>query len=167
MAILSKSLVIAIAGTIEQGLFSMTVGYDKHPGAAGTQPAGRRRQSFGAPDRRLVSEKWSWSVVVTAKWSAMCRELRSQQKRMWRLSRPCCALSLLHQIAISMARFAGCGLGVRRGPFEACDPIYYAGYGSGYRTTQALSRAGSAMGAARTWRAIFTGFAGPPVTRSR
>ena len=28
MAILSKSLVIAIAGTIEQGLFSMTVGYD-------------------------------------------------------------------------------------------------------------------------------------------
>ena len=29
---------------------------------------------------------------------------------------------------------SGCGLGVRRGPFEACDPIYYAGYGSGYRT---------------------------------
>jgi hypothetical protein len=28
MAILSKSLVIAIAGTIERGLFSMTVGYD-------------------------------------------------------------------------------------------------------------------------------------------
>jgi len=52
-------------------------------------------------------------------------------------------------------------------PFEACDPIYYAGYGSGYRTTQTLSRAGSAMDAARTWRAIFTGFAGPPVTRSR
>lgn len=28
---------------------------------------------------------------------------------------------------------SGCGLGVRRGPFEQCDPIYYAGYGSGYR----------------------------------
>ena len=28
MAILPKSLVIAIAGTIERGLFSMTVGYD-------------------------------------------------------------------------------------------------------------------------------------------
>ena len=25
-----------------------------------------------------------------------------------------------------------CGLGVRRGPFEQCDPIYYAGYGSSY-----------------------------------
>src|SRR5262245_31638533 len=166
MAILSKSLAIAIAGTIYQGLFSMTVGYDKHPGAAGTQPAGRRRQSFGAPDRRLVSEKWSWSVVVTAKWSAMCRELRSQQKRMWRLSRPCCALSLLHQIAISMARFAGCGLGVRR-TFRGLRSDLLRRLRQRISHYTALSRAGSAMGAARTWRAIFTGFAGPPVTRSR
>ena len=28
---------------------------------------------------------------------------------------------------------SGCGLGVRHRPFEACDPVYYAGYGSGYR----------------------------------
>jgi hypothetical protein len=28
---------------------------------------------------------------------------------------------------------SGCGLGVRRGPYERCDPIYYAGYSSGYR----------------------------------
>ena len=28
---------------------------------------------------------------------------------------------------------SGCGLGVRRGSLDACDPIYYAGYGSGYR----------------------------------
>ena len=56
--------------------------------------------------RRAISEK---SVVVgrrNRKVVGMCRKLRSQQKRMWRLSRPCCALSLLHPIAISMARFA-------------------------------------------------------------
>jgi hypothetical protein len=28
---------------------------------------------------------------------------------------------------------SGCGLGVRRGPFDRCDPIYYVGYGSPYR----------------------------------
>jgi hypothetical protein len=28
---------------------------------------------------------------------------------------------------------SGCGLGVRRGPFDRCDPFYYAGYGSSYR----------------------------------
>jgi hypothetical protein len=25
------------------------------------------------------------------------------------------------------------GLGMRRGPFDRCDPFYYAGYGSSYR----------------------------------
>jgi len=47
--------------------------------------------------------------------------------------------------------------------------IYYAVTAADIATTttQALSRAGSAMGAARTWRAIFTGFAASPVTRLR
>ena len=53
--------------------------------------------------RRAISEK---SIVVgrgNRKVVGMCRELRSQQKRMWRLSRPCCALSLLHPIVICMS----------------------------------------------------------------
>lgn len=28
---------------------------------------------------------------------------------------------------------SGCGLGVRRGPFDRCDPFYYVGHGSSYR----------------------------------
>jgi len=28
---------------------------------------------------------------------------------------------------------SGCGLGVRRGPFDRCDPYYYIGYGSSSR----------------------------------
>jgi hypothetical protein len=41
----------------------------------------------------------------------------------------------LHQLrANSIIPVAsGCGLGVHRGPFDGCYPIYYAGYDSGYR----------------------------------
>lgn len=28
---------------------------------------------------------------------------------------------------------SGCGIGVHRGPFDGCYPIYYAGYDRGYR----------------------------------
>jgi hypothetical protein len=36
------------------------------------------------------------------------------------------------QVSLIVPVASGCGLGVRRGPFEQCDPIYYAGYGSSY-----------------------------------
>jgi hypothetical protein len=37
------------------------------------------------------------------------------------------------QATAVVAVASGCGLGVRRGPFDRCDPIYYVGYGSNYR----------------------------------
>jgi hypothetical protein len=36
------------------------------------------------------------------------------------------------QVSLIVPVASGCGLGVRRGPFEQCDPIYYAGCGSSY-----------------------------------
>ncbi|MGB8395537.1 MAG: hypothetical protein WCE27_18225, partial [Pseudolabrys sp.] len=36
------------------------------------------------------------------------------------------------QVSLIVPVASGCGLGVRRGPFEQCDPIHYAGYGSSY-----------------------------------
>jgi hypothetical protein len=35
---------------------------------------------------------------------------------------------------------SGCGLGVRRGPLDSCDPIYYAGYASGYFNAYYIGR---------------------------
>jgi hypothetical protein len=37
------------------------------------------------------------------------------------------------QVSLIVPAASGCGLGVRRGPLDGCDPLYYAGYGSGYR----------------------------------
>ena len=36
------------------------------------------------------------------------------------------------QVSLIVPVASGCGLGVRRGPLEQCDPIYYADYGSSY-----------------------------------
>ena len=46
------------------------------------------------------------------------------------------AMPLFHAQANVMVPVAsGCGLGVHRGPYDGCDPIYgyYAGYDRGYR----------------------------------
>jgi hypothetical protein len=37
------------------------------------------------------------------------------------------------QTGLTIQVGSGCGLGVRRGPFNGCDPVYvYGGYGLGY-----------------------------------
>jgi hypothetical protein len=61
---------------------------------------------------------------------------------------------------------SGCGLGVRRGPFDRCDPFYYAGYGSSYRNAYyiGLSAAGFAPDGALILRVIGTEFAGSRAT---
>ncbi|MGB7714523.1 MAG: hypothetical protein WBL81_06115 [Pseudolabrys sp.] len=71
------------------------------------------------------------------------------------------------QVSLIVPVASGCGLGVRRGPFEQCDPIYYAGYGSSYLNNYytGFVTAGRAAAAARIWRATFTEFAGLRVIR--
>jgi hypothetical protein len=44
---------------------------------------------------------------------------------------------------------SGCGLGVRRGPFDRCDPFYYVGYGSSYRNAYYIGRVSSGVCAGR------------------
>jgi len=37
------------------------------------------------------------------------------------------------QAGLTIPVTRGCGLGVHRGPFDGCYPIYYSGYDRGYR----------------------------------
>jgi hypothetical protein len=55
---------------------------------------------------------------------------------------------------------SGCGLGVRRGPFDRCDPFYYAGYGSSYRNAYYIGPPDGAL----ILRVIGTEFAGSRAT---